>query len=469
MEEGEGLPSSYCMVSVNDELVYRTRVKPITSTPIFNAGTERFVRDWRAAHVAVTVKDSRIREKDAVLGVVMLKLSDLLVNSSQITRLWSLEQGLGYGRIRLSLLFRPVEAKLPMTLLGFDTGTLEIKELSAQVDDSAALDLAKCQVRLKTTKSNSAEKVSRRNAQRQQDGRVVWAEDGGDLKGIPVRMRYGSALLMSFKDGTSVIGLKRTGRKALAMLWLRDITDNDEQTVEIPLYTATDGDYSRLKMNYTPPSGDLGAWDADKEKLQRIGTVVANVRFNPGISELHRDLLDGGGAKRKEAWEAFVRERDGGLRDSVGDVGGDARIAERRPENLTEKPRERDEADRATRPSSAGAGTHAPQGAGTGRPEINTMVSSQAVENASIERHPSGSSDPDSSSDSGGDRSSGVVAKIKQWRDHEKELHRDHRGLMQAKPARTADWIKDSVEESVHHVKDRFSMKARKPDVETEV
>ena len=60
---------------MNDELVYQTRVKPITSSPIFNAGTERVVRDWRTAHVAVTVKDSRMRENDAVLGVVMLKVS----------------------------------------------------------------------------------------------------------------------------------------------------------------------------------------------------------------------------------------------------------------------------------------------------------------------------------------------------------------------------------------------------------
>ena len=63
---------------MNDELVYQTRVKPITSTPIFNAGTERFVKDWRAAHVAVAVKDSRMREKDAILGVVMLKVTYIL-------------------------------------------------------------------------------------------------------------------------------------------------------------------------------------------------------------------------------------------------------------------------------------------------------------------------------------------------------------------------------------------------------
>ena len=60
--------------SLNDELVYETRVKPITSSPMFNAGTERFVRDWRKAHVVVTVMDSRMRESDAVLGTVFLKV-----------------------------------------------------------------------------------------------------------------------------------------------------------------------------------------------------------------------------------------------------------------------------------------------------------------------------------------------------------------------------------------------------------
>ena len=63
----------------------------------------------------------------------------------------------------------------------------------------------------------------------------------------------------------------------------------------------------------------------------------------------------------------------------------------------------------------------------------------------------------------------GVVGKIKEWRQHEKELHRDHRGIMQAKPARTVEWLKDNVEEGAHAVKERFKMKAREPDVETEV
>jgi hypothetical protein len=70
--------------------IYKTRVKPITSNPIFNAGTERFVRDWRTAHFAVKVMDSRMRENDAVLGIVFLKVY-LLVSlfSFQLTHISS--------------------------------------------------------------------------------------------------------------------------------------------------------------------------------------------------------------------------------------------------------------------------------------------------------------------------------------------------------------------------------------------
>jgi Ca2+-dependent lipid-binding protein len=60
--------------SLNDELVYKTRVKTLSSSPVFNAGTERFVRDWRVAHVTVSVRDARKRENDPILGLVVLKV-----------------------------------------------------------------------------------------------------------------------------------------------------------------------------------------------------------------------------------------------------------------------------------------------------------------------------------------------------------------------------------------------------------
>lgn len=58
----------------------------MSSMPNFNAGTERFIRDWRSAVVTVTVRNQRYREHDPILGIISIKLSDLLQKVSQVTR-----------------------------------------------------------------------------------------------------------------------------------------------------------------------------------------------------------------------------------------------------------------------------------------------------------------------------------------------------------------------------------------------
>ena len=113
-EEGENLPNGYCEIIVNDDMIYKTRVKQYTSMPYFEAGTERFVRDWRETVVRVQVRDARsavpfpkrsfyhanvhlgrVRESSPVLGIVTVKLSELFKNSSEVTRLFSLQEGVG--------------------------------------------------------------------------------------------------------------------------------------------------------------------------------------------------------------------------------------------------------------------------------------------------------------------------------------------------------------------------------------
>lgn len=58
-QEGEHLPNSYCEIILNDDMVYKTRVKQYSSMPYFEAGTERFVRDWQGAVVRIQVRDAR--------------------------------------------------------------------------------------------------------------------------------------------------------------------------------------------------------------------------------------------------------------------------------------------------------------------------------------------------------------------------------------------------------------------------
>lgn len=88
------------------------------------------------------------------------------MNTSEVTQCYSLDKGLGTGRIRFSLLFRPVKAKLSPNLLGFDTGTLEIGDVSVRSD---LIDLAKCEVRMKTTTTDIVEKVACKAAKRRGD------------------------------------------------------------------------------------------------------------------------------------------------------------------------------------------------------------------------------------------------------------------------------------------------------------
>lgn len=58
------------------------------------------------------------------IGIVNLPLVDVLSNASQVSGLYALENGVGYGRVSLSLLFKAVDISLPRSLQGWDTGTV---------------------------------------------------------------------------------------------------------------------------------------------------------------------------------------------------------------------------------------------------------------------------------------------------------------------------------------------------------
>ena len=52
---------------------------------------------------------------------------DILETSSQVTRWYPLDGGIGFGRIRIALLFRSIETRLPPQMLGWDVGTFEFQ------------------------------------------------------------------------------------------------------------------------------------------------------------------------------------------------------------------------------------------------------------------------------------------------------------------------------------------------------
>lgn len=124
-------PNPYVEVHLNDKFIYRTRTKQVNPMPYFNAMSERFIRDWRLAKIVFVIKDERDREHDPIIGIVSLPLKDVLKDGCQVTRWYPIVGGLGWGMLRVSLLFKPLEMHLPEGASSYDAATFDLLSLSS--------------------------------------------------------------------------------------------------------------------------------------------------------------------------------------------------------------------------------------------------------------------------------------------------------------------------------------------------
>lgn len=86
---------------INDALVFKTRLKRLSSSPYINAKTEAFCRDWTRTRVDIVILDSREREDDAVIGIVSMRLADMFASTSQVSAWRPLLGGIGARRVHL--------------------------------------------------------------------------------------------------------------------------------------------------------------------------------------------------------------------------------------------------------------------------------------------------------------------------------------------------------------------------------
>jgi hypothetical protein len=507
-EESKSLPTSYCTILYNDVLIYRTRAKAISSKPIFNAGTERFMRDWRSGIVTITVRDQRYREHDPILGVVPLKLSDILQTSSQVTRWYPLDGGIGFGRIRISLLFRSIETRLPPNMLGWDVGTFEFvsgRILALKYDQISKL-------KLRTGGSTGA--IPRQKCKKLDEGDgIYWdmSHNEGE-KGVllPVKYRYRAPVVFEFH----VSG--RRGVVAYAQIWLQHLVDNEETPIDIPIWTTKFG--NRLTQNYITEQNLSESLIPGLDDVKEIGRLQFRAKFTPGTDESHRAYVtDNNSRDTFETWEAClaegvrshmvpqeVPERVQALHDeslvSARDVlknapeeekqkwltqsgtdwsgafGEDPRAymdsqgrktaepGSERPHHDPFNPSSDDDSDDVDSDDSSDdlgikdGSSSSPNGTrsrgGGPRASMDTTRSNMTG-SSSMENSPNG-----------GDRAS-RRSSDKLNKDTEK---RKHRGLMQWKPARNAAFAKTQAQYGMNKIKGRFSgsMAGREPGVETE-
>ncbi|MCJ1476556.1 hypothetical protein MMC13_005222 [Lambiella insularis] len=498
-EESKQLPSSYCTILFNDQLVYRTRAKAVSSKPIFNAGTEKFIRDWRSTIVTVTVRDSRYRQHDPILGVVPLRLSDLFSTKSQVTRWYPLDGGIGFGRIRISLLFRSVELRLPPHMLGWEVGTFEF------LSDKILATGYHGHVKLKMRTGGSTGAISKTQCRSLAEGDgVFWdisKKDGKNNVRLPVKFRYRSPVVFEFHTAG------RRGAQAYAIIWLQHLVDNESTGINIPIWTTKFGD--RLTQNYVTEENLKAKEVTGLDDIEEVGRLQFRCRFKAGTDESHEQfVVDNDSRETYETWEACMAE---GVRTRKVSPEVSPTVQELHENSLTKGRDVLEQADPEEKKKWltkdgqdwSGAFGHDPKaymdssGRKRAEPGVDKPVKNPIVpednDNAIQDDDNDDDDDDDSTSDSddlgiqdgtnktsneaagasisNGTNESERSAEARDEKANKKSEKRKQRGLMQWKPMRNIAFASDEAKFALKRAKRRMTggLGGREPDVETEI
>lgn len=509
-EQSDSLPDSYCTIILNQRKIYRTRTKPKNAKPFFNAGTERFVKDWSTCEVIISVRDSREGEEDPLLGVVYLPLRRVFEHRSQVMGTFPLSGGIGNGRVRISLVWRGVEMDEPVMskeLRGWEMGTVEVKGGVKWVGGGdmegrrgELQRLYGCKLKLKTKigkgKMNplQGEEGTWVPKRHHAGGQVGQQKEPGDgiAQGsifLGVVKRYQSMLLLQFKDKHSIMP---DSNPALAVLALSSIPDEEDVTVRLPVWN---GGKKQLKR-----AGTCADYKGLEEGEQSLGEVEFTVRFWRGLSGYHRkyagkprnsdvkgvmEVLDTVSDEKMDEDDDnsfWSSDSDSDTSDSDSDSNSDLSDAEYNARHDIHPPKHRDTPqEAATRKalrkhgdtvasSSSSSSSSDDEGTGMALPDTSNEHNNPVSKTAhKAKRKLSAKLDGDKIGSDQDDGKRGVVAQMQDYKQHRKELHRRHRGVMQWKAARTLDWLGGQVKKGKGKVKEWGEHGDKGTGIETEV
>ncbi|QIW99875.1 hypothetical protein AMS68_005393 [Peltaster fructicola] len=396
-DEQDDLPSAYCNIILNHTKIYKTRTKPKNARPFFNAGTERFVGDWRNAELHVSVRDSRVHEDDALLGIVHLPLADIFKERSQVNGFWPLAGGVGYGRIRLSLVWRSVQLQAPRELLGWSLGTLAVN-CEAQAIDLPD-DLKNMKLKLHTKLSTAKMYPNQNN---------TWHSKRDCTIRLAVEDRYSTCFSIRFRTK----GLTGSKTEAFAVLWLRDIPDEEEdQELTLPVWK---GDFSKALKSSLDDCGD------------KVGSIKLKLTFWSGLGAAH------------SAWAI----KHANIRDVV-------QVLETAHDNL--------ETSRAEKQAGI-----VDESGNTDSSDSDSDAEDDLTKKTTEEKDKT-----DNEEKSGGIAQ--LADEVKDYKHNYKSIHRRQRGIMTWKAPRTAQWAFHSAEKVEHKLAGIFKRHSRGIDIETEV
>lgn len=477
---GGKLPSSYVQVFLNDEAIFRTRTKALNPRPYINAGSERFVGDWTTARLDFTVRDARMREGDPVLGCVGLRLADVLTESSRSTGWYTLTGGLGYGKIRITLLFRSIELSVPRPLRGWNVGIVEVASLKVTGVPQSLLDKKACHLSLETvggkTSTDNTEPVEDYESETGVSATVSYEWPLKETIRLPVRQRYPNLLHLSLRTDSRMPG--RHHHHAWAFVPLNRISDEMRIKRRLRLFETEDWDKveqdvlravsdpnllqtgdGASKSKLLPVLEELchnGAAEISDEALRAaqvraIGWVEIDMIFHRGIAPEHRSCC-AGDAEMRFAFDTYMTLQDAGERARPRTLASEKIRQSSKSSKLTVATHGTGEAGQGSRPrvlsnaSSQGVVVEEPGELGEDYGDEDSLYALSLTE-AELDRM----AEEDADSDSPEGR-----------RARARALHRHQRGAAQIKGFRTLTWMKTNAEDGVAKVKRQFGKQSKR-------
>lgn len=356
------------------------------------------------------------------------------------------------------MVWRSVELKLPPNLLGWDYGTLEVRG-TVKVKGQIPQDLIQHRIKLRTS-------LSKTRMYPQDDGEwKAKSKKDGNSQFLAVRKRYGSVLSVEFRKST--IGFDKT--PAFAVLWLQNLTDEQEENFTLEVWKGS----KRAIKRATTSCNYHGCDDAE----QPLGEIELQLKFWRGLSGYHhshaqqsknqdvRDVMECLDIIEDEKMDEYTDNESG--QDSSDDTETDREYSRRKSPRTHKHPAGPDgetrrklriHTDQSDSEDTDIRSTESGNFAKVKAPVIAVKAAASNLIDKMV-----------GDQDTAKNGSRGIRAQVADYKEHRKELHRKHRGIMQWRGVRTLDWMGGKVKRAKSRVGELFEHGEKDQGIEAEV
>ncbi|KAI8890295.1 hypothetical protein K501DRAFT_237324 [Backusella circina FSU 941] len=272
----------YALLYINDSKVYQTRTKLRNPTPHWNTISEHFIKNFNTTSIRISVKTSVDLERDPVLGMKVLSLSQLFDDQDdkfkEVQKWLPLSNGIGFGKVLVTLKYKPVKMFLPRELQGADVGTLMVDSVCLK-NLKPPFDIHSLGSLRAVLALNVDPVILKRLKPRDITG-LEYDPNIPELPGwyhqhlyFPLTMRYRTSLYVHIIQGSFSV-TKATGR-----IWLKYMPDNEWIELNIGLHPYLPEKSKEANRNEDP-------WSEDGE----LGSIIIRAKIVPGFSPVHTHL-----------------------------------------------------------------------------------------------------------------------------------------------------------------------------------